>query len=209
MKWQDTIGPAVTRQGTTIIYCKGKIRLDVRKKLLMVRVVRHWNRLPGEMADGPDLEVAGKWMVLKVPLNPRHSVFLCVSVFSQDLVCCVCATTAMCAVQNINGWKLSCSEGAGSWTLLVALWCEKCWEISKWGQHCPCPKLQPGGLGIYLAAVGELSRRDQFAGPWNWSSVSSSSSWRTIAAGELLPWNSQPARHFLVAKYTVAKGGTD
>ncbi|GAB0176276.1 hypothetical protein GRJ2_000092800 [Grus japonensis] len=36
---------------------EGQFRLDVRKKFLTVRVVRHWNRLPREAADAPSLEV--------------------------------------------------------------------------------------------------------------------------------------------------------
>ena len=30
--------------------------LDIRKKSLTVRVVRHWNRLPGDVVDAPSME---------------------------------------------------------------------------------------------------------------------------------------------------------
>ncbi|KFO85979.1 hypothetical protein N320_08110, partial [Buceros rhinoceros silvestris] len=35
---------------------EGKFRLDIRKKFFMMRMLRHWNRLPGEVVDAPSLE---------------------------------------------------------------------------------------------------------------------------------------------------------
>ena len=35
---------------------EGRFRLDIRKKFLTVRVLRHWNRLPREAVDAPSLE---------------------------------------------------------------------------------------------------------------------------------------------------------
>ena len=36
---------------------EGKFRLDIRKKFFTIRVVKHWNRLPGEAVAAPSLEV--------------------------------------------------------------------------------------------------------------------------------------------------------
>ena len=35
---------------------EGRFRLDIRKKLFTLRVVRHWHRLPREVGDAPSLE---------------------------------------------------------------------------------------------------------------------------------------------------------
>ncbi|KFQ29196.1 hypothetical protein N332_04039, partial [Mesitornis unicolor] len=36
---------------------EGRFRLGIRKKFFTVRVVRHWHRLPREVADAPSLAV--------------------------------------------------------------------------------------------------------------------------------------------------------
>jgi len=35
---------------------QGRFRLDIKKKFLTMLVVRHWNRLRGEVVDAPSLE---------------------------------------------------------------------------------------------------------------------------------------------------------
>ncbi|KFQ32437.1 hypothetical protein N332_06876, partial [Mesitornis unicolor] len=35
---------------------EGRFRLDIIKKLLFKKVVKHWNKLPSEVVDAPSLE---------------------------------------------------------------------------------------------------------------------------------------------------------
>ncbi|KFO88732.1 hypothetical protein N320_11601, partial [Buceros rhinoceros silvestris] len=35
---------------------EGRFRLDVRKKIFTMRVVKHWHRFPREVVDAPSLE---------------------------------------------------------------------------------------------------------------------------------------------------------
>ncbi|PKU48985.1 hypothetical protein llap_638 [Limosa lapponica baueri] len=59
-----------TMRGNGFQLKEGRFRLDIGKEFFTVRVVRHWNRFPGEAAGAPSLEM------LKAKLDGALSILM-------------------------------------------------------------------------------------------------------------------------------------
>ncbi|KAK4827324.1 hypothetical protein QYF61_016574 [Mycteria americana] len=70
---------------------EGRFRLDLRKKFFMIRVVKHWHRLPREVGDAPSLEtftVRSGWvMVLRNLTGSKAAISVHAVLTSKDITC--------------------------------------------------------------------------------------------------------------------------
>jgi len=46
----------MNQRGNSFKLKKGRFRLDIKREFFMMRVVKHWHRLPKEVVDTPSLE---------------------------------------------------------------------------------------------------------------------------------------------------------
>ncbi|KAK4823159.1 hypothetical protein QYF61_026935 [Mycteria americana] len=53
---------------------EGGFRVDIRKKFFMMRVVKHWHRLPREVVDAPSLETLKPLVNIKLTMNQQCSL---------------------------------------------------------------------------------------------------------------------------------------
>lgn len=134
----------------------------------MMRVVSHWNRLPGEMVDAPDLEVAGKLGMdgLKGPFQLQtFCVSPCFCLQPRLCLLCLCHHCHVCCTKHkwvkaqlqSGGWFLDLASGSVLWEMLGNQQAGLAHPISKAAARTA------GNLALRQATVGDLPKRDPFA----------------------------------------------